>query len=153
MSMTNAAELAVLKLIFQNVDWTGIGDAGGLLPSAADGNFYLALLTADPGEAGDIANTEVDVAGGEYGEYLRVAVARTTGGWAVAGNGIANAGVVTWAAMATGTDVTITHVAVCKAGVVQTDDAILVAELTTPLPVIDTVVPQFGAGDITFLAD
>lgn len=34
MSMTNAAEAALLDLIFLNTDWANIGDAGGLQNSA-----------------------------------------------------------------------------------------------------------------------
>ncbi len=30
MSMSNAAEAAVLDLLFLNVDWANVGDAGGL---------------------------------------------------------------------------------------------------------------------------
>ena len=46
MSMTNAAEQALLDLIFTNVDWANIGDAGGLQNSATAGRFYISLHTA-----------------------------------------------------------------------------------------------------------
>ena len=51
MSMSNAAEAALLDLIFLNTDWAGVGDAGGLQNSATAGSFYIALHTSDPGEA------------------------------------------------------------------------------------------------------
>ena len=51
MSMSNASENNLLKLLFNNVDWANIGDAAGLQNSAAAGNFYVRLHTTDPGEA------------------------------------------------------------------------------------------------------
>mgnify|MGYP003441893878 CR=1 FL=1 len=48
MSMSNAAEAALLDLLFLNTDWANVGDAAGLQNSAAAGSFYIALHTADP---------------------------------------------------------------------------------------------------------
>ena len=53
MSLTNAAETDLVDLLFANQAWTNIGDAGGLLPSGADGDFYISLHDASPGEAGN----------------------------------------------------------------------------------------------------
>ena len=50
--MSNAAEQALLDLLFLNTDWANVGDAAGLQNSATAGSFYIALHTADPGEAG-----------------------------------------------------------------------------------------------------
>lgn len=52
MSLTNAAETAVLTLLFNNTDWANIGDAAGLQNSATAGSFYVSLHTADPTETG-----------------------------------------------------------------------------------------------------
>ena len=60
MSKSNAFENSLLQLLFNNVDIANIGDAGGLQNSAVAGSFYLALHTADPGEAGDQAGAIVD---------------------------------------------------------------------------------------------
>ena len=57
MSMSNTSEAALLDLLFLNIDWANVGDAAGLQNSAVAGNFYLALHTADPGEAGTQATT------------------------------------------------------------------------------------------------
>lgn len=76
MSMGNAAEAALLDLLFLNTDWAGVGDAGGLQNSATAGSFYVALHTSDPGEAGTQATNEI-----AYTSYARVAVARSAGGW------------------------------------------------------------------------
>ena len=51
MGMTNAAEQALIDLLFLNTDWANIGDAGGLQNSVAAGSFYISLHTADPGAA------------------------------------------------------------------------------------------------------
>lgn len=40
MSMSNSSETSLLNLLFKNQAWADIGDASGLQPSAAAGNFY-----------------------------------------------------------------------------------------------------------------
>lgn len=81
MSKANAWETDLLKLLFQNIDAAGIGDAGGLRGSVAAGNLYISLHSADPGEAGDQTMNEV-----AYTGYARVAVVRSAGGFTVSGN-------------------------------------------------------------------
>jgi hypothetical protein len=70
-----------LRLFFNNTAIATVGDASGLQPSAAAGSLYLALHTADPGEAGTQTTSEV-----AYTSYARAAVARTAGGFTVSGN-------------------------------------------------------------------
>lgn len=77
--ITEALCEKILDLLFNNEAATGIGDAGGLLPSAAAGNLYVSLHTADPGAGGDQTTNEA-----AYTSYARVAVARTVAGWTVA---------------------------------------------------------------------
>ncbi len=89
MSMSNASETKLLSLLFNNTDWANLGDAAGLQGSAAAGSFYVALHTADPGDAGNQATSEA-----AYTGYARVAVARTAGGWAVSGPQVSNAATV-----------------------------------------------------------
>lgn len=79
MSKSNTWEYGLLALVFNNVDFTEVGDSGGLLGSASAGSFYVSLHTGDPSEEGDQSDEEVT-----YGSYARVAVARTSGGWTVA---------------------------------------------------------------------
>lgn len=81
MSKSNAFENDYLKLIFNNVAIGLIGDTNGLQPSAAPGNLYLSLHTADPGEAADQTTNET-----AYTGYTRMPVARTTGGFTVTNN-------------------------------------------------------------------
>jgi len=83
MSKSNAFEAALLDLYFLNTDHANVGDAAGLQNSAAAGSFYLALHTADPGEAGSQNTSEVSYTG-----YARVAVARSGSGFSRSGSAI-----------------------------------------------------------------
>lgn len=85
LTVTHSGDIAdtfqnsLLALIFNNTAFTGIGDAGGLLGSAAAGSLYVSLHTSDPGAGGNQTSNEC-----AYTSYARVAVARTAGGWAIA---------------------------------------------------------------------
>lgn len=103
MSKGNTFENDLLKLIFQNTAIALIGDASGVQPSAAAGSLYVALHTADPGEAGVQTTSEC-----AYTSYDRVAVARSAAGWTVADNVVSNAAAVTFP-KATGGSETATH--------------------------------------------
>lgn len=98
MSKSNTHENDYLKLIFNNVTMTLVGDAAGILASAAAGSLYFSLHTADPGEAGDQTTSEV-----AYTSYARVAVARTSGGFTVSTNTVALVANVTFPAGTGGT--------------------------------------------------
>lgn len=103
MSKTNTFENELLALIFTNQDIALIGDAAGLQNSVADGNLYISLHTADPGEAGDQTTSEA-----AYTNYARVAVVRTASGWTVSGNQVSNAAAINFAQCGL-TGATITH--------------------------------------------
>ncbi len=103
MSKSNTHENDYLKLIFNNVTMTLVGDAAGILASAAAGSLYFSLHTADPGEAGNQTTNEV-----AYTSYARVAVARTTGGFTVSTNTAALVANVSFPA-GTGGSGTATH--------------------------------------------
>ncbi len=106
MSMSNAAETALLNLLFKNTAWADVGDASGLQPSAAAGNLYVRLHTADPGEAGTGDTSEA-----AYTGYAPVAVARGAG-FTVSGDAVSNAATVQFGECTAGTSV-ITHFSVC----------------------------------------
>jgi hypothetical protein len=74
----NSLLINMLKLLFQNLDFANIGDAGGLQNSATAGNLYVSLHTADPGAAGNQTTNEC-----AYTSYARVAVERSATGWTV----------------------------------------------------------------------
>jgi hypothetical protein len=91
----NASETNLLKLFFQNVAWANVGNAGGLQPSTVAGSIFVALHTATPGAGGTQSTNEAT-----YGNYARVGVARSSGGWTVTGSSPAtaeNAAAVTFA--------------------------------------------------------
>jgi hypothetical protein len=83
MSKSNVHENEYMLLMFNNIAAAGIGNAAGLQPSAVAGNFYLALHTADPGEAGNQSTSETTYTG-----YARIPVARTAAGFTVTANAV-----------------------------------------------------------------
>lgn len=109
MSKGNTFENDLLLLIFNNVDIADIGDAAGLQNSAAAGSLYVALHTADPGEAGTAATSEC-----AFGAYARVAVARSGAGWTVAGNAATNAALIQFPECTSGSE-TVTYVSITTA--------------------------------------
>lgn len=80
MSKQNDFEADLLKLIFQAVAIADLAENDATSPATT---LTVALHTADPGETGTQATSET-----AYTGYARVAVARTTGGWAITGNSI-----------------------------------------------------------------
>lgn len=146
MSLSNAAETDLLELLFTNVAWTNIGNAGGLLPSSAAGSFYVSLHTADPGEAGTQSTSEATYTG-----YARVAVARSGAGFTVSGNSVSNAAAVTFGACTAGTN-TITHFAI---GTDSSGAGNLVESgaLTASLAVSAGITPAFAIGALSTTAD
>lgn len=146
MSASNAFETSLLGLIFNNSAITGVGDAGGLLPSAGAGSLYVGLHTADPGEAGDQTTNEAG-----YTSYARVAVARSGAGWTVAGNNASNAGAVTWPTATGGTE-TITHFSI-GTDLAGAGNLLFSGALASSLAVSTGIAPNANAGEIDVNAD
>ncbi len=146
MSMTNAAEAALLDLLFLNVDWADIGDAAGLQNSATAGSFYISLHSADPGEAGNQSTNEISYTG-----YARVAVNRTAGGWTRTTSTIANTALVQFP-QATGGTATATHFGI---GTDSTGagNLLLKGALNASLSISNGIQPQFAAGAMTATVD
>lgn len=103
MSKGNTFENDLLKLIFQAVAIANIADNAASSPLT---NLYVSLHTADPGEAGDQTTSEAT-----YTSYARVAVARTSGGWAVSTNTATPVANIDFPACTGGSN-TITHAAI-----------------------------------------
>lgn len=78
MSKSDTFENDLLRLIFNGTPIANLADNAA---SAPLGSFYLALHTADPGEAGTQTTSECNYTG-----YARLTVARTAGGFTVTGN-------------------------------------------------------------------
>jgi hypothetical protein len=146
MSMTNAAEAALLDLLFLNVDWANIGDAAGLQNSATAGSFYISLHSADPGEAGNQSTNEISYTG-----YARVAVNRTAGGWTRTTSTIANTALVQFG-QCTGGTATATHFGI---GTDSTGagNLLLKGALNASLSISNGIQPQFAAGAMTATVD
>jgi hypothetical protein len=146
MSMTNAAEAALLDLLFLNIDWANIGDAAGLQNSATAGSFYISLHSADPGEAGTQSTNEISYTG-----YARVAVNRTAGGWTRTTSTIANTALVQFG-QCTGGTATATHFGI---GTDSTGagNLLLKGALNASLSISNGIQPQFAAGAMTATVD
>jgi hypothetical protein len=146
MSMTNAAEAALLDLVFLNTDWANIGDIAGLQNSAAAGSFHISLHTADPGEAGSQTTNEASYTG-----YARVAVNRTAGGWTRSTSTISNTALVQFAQCTAGSS-TVTHFGI---GTDSTGAGNLVfkGSLTASLSISAGIQPQFAAAQLTVTVD
>lgn len=90
-SLTNGTQNSILALIFQAVSWTSIAQNNGTSPATS---LYVSLHNADPLEAGSQTTNET-----AYTNYARVAVARTTAGFAVSGTNptlVQNVGAITF---------------------------------------------------------
>lgn len=146
MSMSNAAEQALLDLLFLNVDWANIGDAAGLQNSATAGSFYISLHTADPGETGTQTTNET-----AYTSYARVTVNRTSGGWSRSSSTISNTALVQFP-QCTGGSSTITHFGI-GTDVSGAGNLIMSGALSSSLSVSNGIQPQFSAGALTVTVD
>lgn len=146
----NSAESSLLSHLFLNTAWTNVGDAAGLLPSAAAGSFYVSLHTADPGETGDQTTNEATYTG-----YARVAVARSSGGWTLSGTAptqVANAALITFPACTAGSN-TITHFSVGRASGTAAGEIIMFGALSASLAVSAGITPQFAVSALVCSLD
>lgn len=146
MSKSNTFENDLLQLIFNNVDIADIGDAGGLQNSATAGSLYVALHTADPGEAGTATTSE-----SAYTSYARVAVSRTVGGWTVSGNSASNTALIQFPECTGGSE-TITHVSITTASS-GASKILYSGALSASRSVSSGIQPQFAASALTVTED
>lgn len=134
MSLDNTTENAVLSMLLEGAD-----------PSYRSGaTQYLALFTADPGEAGSIANEAT------YTGYARVALTKATA-WTDGGSSFTNAALIQFGACTSGTN-TITHFAVVdtSSGAIN---MMVSGALSSSLAVSAGIQPQFAINDLTISAD
>ncbi|MBR0855491.1 phage tail fiber protein [Bradyrhizobium liaoningense] len=104
MSKSDTFENDLLKLIFNATAIANLADNAASSPLT---NLYVALHTADPGEAGTQSTSEISYTG-----YARVAVARTSGGWTVVGNSVSPNADISFPISTGGTGGTATHASV-----------------------------------------
>jgi len=135
MSFSNTAETEVLNQIF----------VGTALSWNANSNLYLALYTADPGEAGTAVTNEASYTG-----YARVVLTRASD-FTVSGNQVSNSNLEQFAQCTAGSQ-TITHAAIVTtasgAGTI-----IVRAALTSSISVSTGVQPQFASNALSFTLD
>lgn len=146
MSASDAFETALLNNILKNAAIANVGDATGLPGSATAGSLYVALHTADPGEAGNQATNEATYTG-----YARVAVARSAAGWTVSGGGFSNAAIIGFGKATAGSS-TVTHFSIgtsaSGAGMI-----LLSGALSASLAIASPITPSFAVGDLTGTVD
>lgn len=134
MSMSNATENADLKMNLQGVD-----------PSyRAAATQYLALFTADPGEAGSLA------AEADYTGYSRAPLTKASA-WTDGGSTFSNANLIQFGACTAGSNA-LTHFAVvdtASGAVAQ----MISGALGGTLNVSAGIQPQFDPGSIVVGAD
>lgn len=134
MSLSNTTENATLRMHLQGTD-----------PSYRAGSTqYLALFTADPGEAASLA------AEANYTGYARVALTKSSA-WTDGGATFTNAGLVQFGACTAGTNA-LTHFAVvdtASGAVAQ----MISGALSSTLNVSSGIQPQFAAGALSIAAD
>ena len=100
MSKSNVLENDLLELLFNGTAISNIADDASTSPLTS---LYVALHTADPGDAGDQSTSEATYTG-----YARAAVPRTSGGWVVTDSSVSPSSVISFPEVTGGSD-TITH--------------------------------------------
>jgi hypothetical protein len=138
----NPNSVGILSLLFQAVISAGYTTLALNATSSPATNLYVSLHTADPTAAGNQNSSEAT-----YTSYARVAVARTTGGWAITAETISNVAAVTFPT-ATGGSETETFVGV---GLASTGPGTLLyaGPLTSSLAVSSGITPSFAIGALT----
>lgn len=138
MSFSNAAENAIMLLIFNATAWANYADNAASSPQT---NIGVALHTADPGEAGDMSTSEA-----AYTSYTRINVARSNVGFTVTANSVSPAASMDFPA-GTGGSGTVTHASVGKSNATPPTgaQAIIMSGTVTPNIVTGSgVTPKLG---------
>lgn len=149
MSATNELENSLLQLLFENAAAPFIGDAAGLQPSGAAGNWEISLHTSDPTESGDQSSFELTYTG-----YARVPVARSGAEWTVSGvspTQVVNNNDITFGVCTAGSETALfVGLGYAHAGA---GHLLLIAPLILPLAIGVGVIPIFMAGSLKFTLD
>jgi len=159
MSATDTLENELLLLIFNNDTTTigiGAGATANLQGSTTDGEFYVALHTAQlDSPAESPANQTVNEA--TYPGYARVKVERVVSGspsgWTVSGSTVSNTAELSFNQHSGGTPATetVTHFSVSNG--TGSSDVLFFGPLTASLQVSSGVTPRFAAGALQISLD
>lgn len=134
MSLSNATEADILDVLLRGVD-----------PSyRAGATQYLALFTADPGEAASLSNEA------NYTGYARVALTKASA-WTGTASPFTNADLIQFGICTAGTNA-LTHFAVVDtaSGAVE---MMISGALSATLNVSAGIQPQFGSGVLSISAE
>lgn len=135
MSKSNTTENNLLEFILKATAWPGLG-----------ANAFVALHTADPGEAGDQTTNEA-----AYTSYARVSVVRSGAGFSVTGNTGTNVADIAFPTCTGGSE-TITH---WSLGINSSGASTILykGSLSSSLAVSTNIAPRVGAGLLTITED
>lgn len=135
MSKSNASENDTLKLFLQGTD-----------PSwRAGANLYLALYTADPGEAGTATTNETS-----YTNYARQTLVKASA-WTDGGSTFTNAGLIQFPQCgATGATLTYVAIVTTSSGA---GEILYSGALNSSLAVANLIQPQFAIGALSVTED
>lgn len=145
-ALTNLAQDDLLDLMFTNVAFPDIGDAGGLLPSAAPGTWNMELHT---GNVIDDTSTVQTQAVAAYTGYVSVTKVRGVAEWTVSAGLVDNDNAITFPISTSGPE---TETDVSLGGNDAGGDVMQIfGTLAADLVVNNGVTPEFAAGalDIT----
>lgn len=127
MSKSNDYENDLQRFTFNNVSPTGIGTS-----------LFVALHTADPGEAGDQTTSEC-----AYPGYARVGVNRNGTGWSVTGSNASNVNEILFPT-ATGGSETATHMSI-GVNASGASKILYKGALVSSLAISNNIAPRFVA--------
>jgi hypothetical protein len=139
MPKSTSTSNAILALIYNATAWANIADNAASSPIT---NIYIALATASGAVSDTMSTNEAT-----YTNYVRQAVARTTGGWtAPSGSSTSNVAQITYPQCGV-TGNTITS---AKTGVATGASAVLhYGDLNAPITVSNLIQPVFAIGAVT----
>lgn len=131
---------SILALIFNATAWADIAENDASSPAT---NLFLSLHTSSPGVGNNQTTNETS-----YTNYARIAIARTTSGWAVPSAGATSNVALAQFAQCGVTGATITHVAI---GTASSGNGTVLYQgaLTSSLAVAAGIQPQFAANALT----
>ena len=131
---------SLLALLFNATNWANIADNAAASPVT---NLYLSLHTANPGVGGSQLTNETS-----YTNYVRLAVVRTTSGWAIPSGGVTSNAALAQFAQCGVTGATLTYVAIGTASS-GAGTVLYAGALNSPLAVANLIQPQFAIGALT----
>ena len=131
-------------LLFINTSCANIGDGTGLVKSAADGDFWISLHTADPTDTGSITNEAT------YGSYARKSIGRGAANWTVSGDTVDNDAAILFIEATSGSE-TLTHIGIHTASS-GAGNMIVYGVLTGSLLVSTGIAPNIPIGDLDIIA-